>query len=914
MTNFLDFIADQIINEAHSFDDIKIILPSNRASLFLRNKLVQKIKKPVISPEIISISDFIDELSGLNKIENTSVIFELYLIYCKTIPKNEQQQFDEFLGWASILINDFILIDSYLVDTTALFSSMISAQEINEWAKLDDSDSSTKKNIEFWKNIPMLYSSLTSSLLKDGIGTIGMRFREAINHLELYMSENDKYHYFIGFNMLNKAESTIIQEFISQKKAKVFWDLDHEFYEDKKHSAGKFIRSYYKNWKCLRNKKPEGFSSNFKKDKIFNIIETSNKISQAKYVGQIINQWKSNHNLTNKGIVLGDDKILQPVLSGINSEIDSWNVTMGLSILNSPSVSILDMIFEMHIRTKGGKYFYEDVLSILNDAIVKNQLKKENKNLNNLIKDLEKSNVTLFPHQKLYTNKNSFQYILFRPVASFSDLLKKLDTLINFLHNENYDVKEDSSVLKEFNLIKKVILNLLSYTDQIKNTPLKTLFSIYKDSIKEQKLNFSGDPNSGLQIMSLPETRLIDFDSVLVTNVNEGILPKGRLNDSFLPFDVKRHFELPTFIEQDAKYAYQFYRLIQGAQNVYLLYSISEKGLGGSEKSRFIYQLEHFKKPNHKINFIKVKTIFNSKNSLFKVNKSEEVLDVLKSIVKKGLSPSALTKFMINPLEFYYHRVLKIKEYKELFPVIEAKDKGNVVHETLEAIYQPFLLKKIIASDYETMISRLPSLLNEKYILIYGGNPNRKGHNYLIYEELKKQCNEFLLTEKLLVEKGNSLKIISLEKKIEYDFDCKGLSFPIKIIGTIDRIDEWNGQLRIADYKTGSVKTDKLKFLSNFSFEGLENNKYLDYSPLFQLLLYSYIYFKQNSFEAIKTGIIPIKTPKDYFYPVTISSDKENKNKDLLFTETFNQFENELITVIKNLFDENIPFVANDPE
>ena len=230
MANFLDFIADEIINEDHSFDHIKIISPSNRASLFLRNKLVQKIKKPVISPEIISISEFIDELSELNKIENTYVIFELYLIYCKTIPKNEQQQFDEFMGWALILINDFNLIDSYLVDTSALFSSMISAQEIKQWAQLDKSDSSTKNTFEFWKNIPLLYSSLTRSLLKDGVGTIGMQFRQAVNNLELYMSENDKIHYFIGFNMLNKAESTIIQEFISHKKAKIFWDLDHEFY------------------------------------------------------------------------------------------------------------------------------------------------------------------------------------------------------------------------------------------------------------------------------------------------------------------------------------------------------------------------------------------------------------------------------------------------------------------------------------------------------------------------------------------------------------------------------------------------------------------------------------------------------------------------------------------------------------
>tara|TARA_B110000881_G_scaffold34262_1_gene26652 strand:- start:334 stop:3072 length:2739 start_codon:yes stop_codon:yes gene_type:complete len=912
MINFLDFVADNIIDENHDFQNIKIILPSNRASLFLRNKLIQKIKKPVISPEIISISEFISELSGINRVENTSVVFELYLIYSKIILKKNQQNFDEFMGWAPVLINDFNLMDSYLVDSKALFSSMVSAQEIKEWAQLDNSDSSTIKNSDFWKNIPALYSSLNNKFIKDGVGTSGMQFREAIKHLELYLSQNKKFHYFIGFNMLNTAESNIIQEFISQKKGKVFWDLDKEFYNDKKHSAGKFIRSYYKEWKCLRNKNPEGLSSNFKKDKVFNVIETSNKISQAKYVGQIINDWKPSDVISKKGIILGDDKILPAVLSGINLDTSHWNVTMGLAINNSSSVSILDMIFEMHINTIEGNYFYEDVFSILNDSIVKNKFKKEKINFNKLINDLEESNYTYFPIQKLYSNKTSFQYIVFRPVASSSDLLQKLQFLIKHLEEGNHFIKQEGSFnLEEFNIIKKVITKLLNYADQIKNIPLKVLFLLYKEAIKEQKLNFSGDSSSDIQIMSLPETRLIDFDSVIITNVNEGVLPKGKSNDSFFPFDVKKHFQLPTFLEQDAKYAYQFYRLIQNASNVYLLYSLSDKGLGGSEKSRFIYQLEHFKKSNHQLNLMKVKSSFKN-NSQFKVDKSKEVIEILKSIVKKGLSPSAITSFMINPLQFYYQRVLKIRELGKLFPVIEPRDKGNVVHETLEAIYKPFVSKELVVRNYDSMIKKLPVVLDEKYKLIYGGNPERKGHNYLIYEELKKQCEEFLLTERLLIEKGNKLKILSLEKKIEYDLDFKELLFPVKIIGTIDRVDEWNGKLRISDYKTGSVKKNKLKFSSNFTFEGLESQKSLENSSLFQLLLYSYVYSKQNSHEGIKTGIIPIKTPKDYFYPVTISSDKENK--DLLLINTFNQFEKELIAVIKKLFNENIAFIANDSE
>ena len=911
MINFLDFVADNIINDNYDFQDIKIILPSNRSSLFLRNKLIQKIKKPSISPEIISISEFINDLSGINRIENTSVVFELYLIYCKITSKSDQQNFDEFMGWAPVLINDFNLIDSYLVDSNAIFSTMLSTQEIKDWAQSNNPDSPTTSTKNFWKNIPELYSSLNNKFIKDGIGTTGMQFREAIKHLELYLSQNKKFHYFIGFNMLNTTESNIIQEFISQKKGKVFWDLDKELYNDKKHSAGKFIRSYYKEWKCLRNQTPEGLSSNFKKSKIFNFIETSNKISQAKYVGKIINDWKSKDVNGKKGVVLGDDKILPAVLSGINLDTSHWNVTMGLSINNSSLVSILDMIFEMHINTIQENYFYEDVFSILNDSIVKNQFKKEKINFNILIKSLEKSNYTSFPTHKLYSSETSFQYILFKPISSCSDLLQKLKLLIKYLEERSQLIEDDNYYLNELNLIQKVIKKLLNYTDQIKNIPLKVLFLLYKEAIKEQKINFFGDTSSDIQIMSLPETKLIDFDSVIITNVNEGILPKGKSNDSFLPFDVKKYFQLPTFLEQDAKYAYQFYRLIQNSNNIYLLYSLSDKGLGGSEKSRFIYQLEYFKKSNHILNFIKLKSSFKN-NSQFKVDKSKEVIEILKSIVKKGLSPSAITSFMINPLQFYYQRILKIREFGKLLPEIEPRDKGNVVHETLEEIYKPYISKEIEVGNYDLMIKELPAVLDKKYKLIYGGDPNRKGHNYLIYEELKKQCKEFLVMEKSLIKKGNKLKILSLEKKIEYDLNFKELPFPIKIIGTIDRVDEWNGQLRILDYKTGSVKAEKLKFFQNFSFHELDNKKSMEFSPLFQLLLYSYVYFNQNSYKPIIAGIIPIKTPKDYLLPVTLSNDKESDHQ--LSKDSFDQFETELKRVIEKLFDKNKPFVAGDSE
>jgi len=298
---------------------------------------------------------------------------------------------------------------------------------------------------------------------------------------------------------------------------------------------------------------------------------------------------------------------------------------------------------------------------------------------------------------------------------------------------------------------------------------------------------------------------------------------------------------------------------------------------------------------------------------MLEIKKTTKMVDLIKAKVKEGISPSTLSKFLIDPMSFYFDYVLGIEDEKEHSNIVEAKDKGNIAHETLKELYDPYVSKYINKNDYKEILDRLPIVLNKKFNKFYGGNLERTGYNYLIYEEIKKQCKEFLLLEKGLIHKGNILKIIALEEEIKYNLHIEGLPSKTKLYGFIDRIDEWNGQIRISDYKTGTVKKDKLKFFSDFAFDHSNNKKNSDYRSLFQLLVYSYVYFKQNSLtHKIKAGIMPLKTPKDYFYPITIS--KEKNNNDFLLNENFIHFEKELLTIFTNLFDEKLPFFADDSE
>ena len=263
MKSFLDEVAQEIISSKYSFEQIKIIVPSRRATLFLKNALAAQIDQPQFAPEIISIESFVEELSGLEKIAHINLLYEFYEIYQKHTPEKEQDGFDAFLGWASIVLADFNEMDAHLVDTKVFFEYQASLHEMQEWAQEDSSTPLIKNHLNFWKRLPLLYERLNDQLYNQQKGMLGMLFREAVANLEHYTQGTEKQHFFVGFNALNKSESQIIQEFVSQEAGSVIWDIDRCYFEDGIHSAGKFIRKHYEEWSFLRGEEKPTFKDNF---------------------------------------------------------------------------------------------------------------------------------------------------------------------------------------------------------------------------------------------------------------------------------------------------------------------------------------------------------------------------------------------------------------------------------------------------------------------------------------------------------------------------------------------------------------------------------------------------------------------------------------------------------------------------
>ena len=905
MKSFLDEIAEEVINSKHPFESIKVVVPSRRASLFLKNALARQIQKPAFAPDIVSIENFVEELSTLKKVVPVDLIFEFYAAYKEVSDQKNRDSFDQFLGWASVILSDFNEMDAHLVDVKTFFDFQFSLQEMTTWTKNKDQSNIIQNHLEFWRIMPSLYEGLNQRLQQKQQGTLGLIFREAVANLEFYISQTVKHHYFVGFNALNESEAQIIQEFISNNKGTVHWDIDQYFFQDKVHAAGKFIRKYHQDWKSLRSQ-PSSFQNHYTDPKKIELIGVSKNVAQAKYAAQLAVQLATDYPDEKTAVVLGNESLLTPALSAIDGNALSWNVTMGYPLKETPTSDFFELFFQLHLNAKKGLFLYKNLKSLSSTPWFLSLLKFNDLNIEEHLKDIESKNLYRFSQNILYRSNNvqAIDHCLFAPAGVIVDFILRLiyicDFFIEFLE---YSQEADANLHLAYFQKFKALFNQLEAMHQkhafIESLPL--LLLVFRALVKGEKIDFLGEPLQGIQFMGLLETRLLDFENLVITNLNEDILPSGKNNHSFLPFDLRKKFNLPTFLENDAIYTYHFYRLLQRAKRVYLLYNTQSDGLNSGEMSRFLYQLKYQRQPAHQVEEKHLVLNYLTPNDFDHfIEKTENIQQQLRAIAEKGFSPSSLSLYMRNPLEFYYKRVLKIKEKNTMESTINHMDKGNLVHEVVEQLYLPYQDQILTPADFKQMKERLIPLMEERYQSIYHGTQHRTGRNHIIFEVLKKSILDFLAIEKKYIEEGNRIKILHLEHQFEQSIQVPGIDFPVKLIGVVDRIDLFNDTLRIIDYKTSKIQPKQLKLPHWGAF-----NEQTDYAYLFQILLYSYVQKPiLSKYQKSTAGIISFRNLPQYFMPFNC----ENTQNHALNKENLDRFETTLYNIISEIFDPNVNF------
>ncbi|MBD3582118.1 PD-(D/E)XK nuclease family protein [Flavobacterium selenitireducens] len=914
--DFLDKLAQKILEVTQgNLTNATVILPNRRAKVFLIEALRKQIGATAFAPSIISIEDFIQDVASVRSIDNVELLFAFYEIYLSVTDKDEQQNFELFANWAKVLLQDFNEIDRYLLDPYKVLNYLKAIEDIKHWSlDLEKRTVLIENYLKFWNKLPEYYAALTEYLSTKGVGYQGFIYREAVKNLEHFTSSSpDAFYIFAGFNALNAAEEVIIQHLLSLGMAKVYWDIDTVFLKDEQQDAGLFIRRFKSDWKYYNSHPFEWIAQDFAQHKNIQVIGTPKSIGQAKIAGKILEERIANDpngRLDRTAVVLGEENLLVPLLYALPATVGALNITMGYSAKNNPAQILVAKLFRMHVNAMSRNaanyvFYYKDVLDVLMHPLVEPYA-----NGQATVAFINRNNYSFITHARLSDRAGEtsklFELLFEKwdggPLAALSNISEILLSIKSRLGRDNQEEKVAKAFLYS---VFKVVNQLISYyTKNSVTDSLETLHAIYKQVIELAEVSFEGEPLEGLQIMGVLESRVLDFDTVIVTSMNEGNFPAGKSSNSFIPYDVKREFGLPTFKEKDAIYTYHFYHLLQRAKNVYLLYNTESEGLDAGERSRFITQLEVEKQPNHDIRF-------ETRNAFvpliayepIKIPKSELVMARLSEIANNGFSPSSLTSYIRNPADFYFKRILRISEIDEVEETIALNTLGTIIHATLENLYRPLIGKIIIERDIDNCFKLLDAEVMKQFKEVYKEGEIKKGRNLLAFEVAKRNVANFLKMERESIRDGDEISIIALEETYQRWLEHPKLPQPVLIKGNVDRVEIRNGKVRIVDYKTGKVEARDVKLKD---WNGLTTEIKTD--KIIQVLAYAFMFAERSQGREIEVGIVSFKNLKSGF--LRFEFEGEDKERISVITEQiFSEYTNQLAGLLAEILDPEIDFV-----
>jgi RecB family exonuclease len=865
MKPFLKSVAEFIYsNFPEELRSLVVIFPNKRARIFFNKYLSEIAEKPIFSPQYYTISEYMQELSGSLIADQLTLLFELYEVYTSVRQTNES--FDDFLFYCEMLLADFDDIDKYLVNAEMLFTNLADLKDIDKyfdyldelqlqairqfWETFNSSKDSDEK-IKFgnlWKVLFRIYAEFNRRLDEKGICYEGKAYKKSILELEQKEISGSKVA-FVGFNALNLCERKLFERMQKLGKGLYFWDYD-EYYIRKldSHEAGFFLKRLTKQFPL-----PLGFSFDSyveDPDKKINILNIPSVTGQAKALSQAIGllpeNWKEKP--VNTAIALAEEGLLLPVLNSMPSTVEEVNISMGYPIKETQVYSLtgilLDLLRNKRIHKDGTESFYHsDVTRLLKHALLNSGYAAEN---DDLILEINRSNLVFINNRKL-ENLDALPQNVFKSGITTINFIAYLIEILEQLPGFYVENATESQIVEHeaaFRIITQLrrIDDILSQTQV--NYSYKSLLRLVGKVLQGTTVPFTGEPLSGLQVMGILETRTLDFENLIVLSMNEGIFPKSGNVPSFIPYTLRKGFELPTIEHQDAIFGYYFYRLFHRAQNIVLIYSSSVQDMKSGEPSRFIQQLKYEKAFNPVEQTLSYK-IFPLQKRKVEVHRTKEALNILmERYLAKGnrvLSPSAINTYLNCQLRFYFNYVAGIPEPDTIIEEVEANVFGSILHKTIERLYHSLGDGLVTVQKLEELNNKKVYIQNE-LVRAFGEeylSPGKEfpdvseieiaGKNILVKEVIQKYIHNIIGYDMKIA----PFRIIDLEKKLSTTFELDS-GVKINVGGIIDRLDQKEGYIRIIDYKTGKLKNNFPSVNELFYDEALKRN-----DAAFQLFLYS---------------------------------------------------------------------------
>jgi peptide methionine sulfoxide reductase MsrA len=910
VNSFLGNVVQKLKVQQPNWENICFVLPNRRAQIFLQKELTGALEGPLILPQSFSIDDFVVAISMLKPATDLEQQQALYQSYCKLIDKSEKpNSFETFLGWSTPLLKDLNTIDQYLVDRKDFFSYMSSLNEIRAWGQ--SQDKMIQDYTAFWKRLPAIYKQFLQRLEESGQTTPGMCYRMSTELLESFIQHNSKTQFvFCGFNALSPSEIFIVRELLSQERAQVFWDIDKQMLNDELHQAGGFIRKYISSWPEYKQQPFDQAHKFFHAPKEIEVTEVQQQVGQAKEIGSLLAKMDTKQDWSKTAIVLADESLLMPLLYALPPSIEKLNITMGLPLDQHPIAIFINALLKMALRQTVKGFYYSDLESVLSLPETRAIFTSSASSLDTVLEQAKKDH-------RSYVDTAFIKSIVPKAASAMADTIFMMNRtpdqwvedmleLLPFF----YDVQQSQPIKQAYSLAVEKLLVLLCQIKELvaalnQAFSFSLLRNLYCQLSSAQKLNFVGTPLEGLQILGVLETRAIDFESVFMSGVNEGVLPGQNEQGSWIPYEVKKSFGLPTQDEQDAIFTYHFYRLMYRASNVKLFYNGTTDGIQIGEPSRFIAQWS-FDRPeahnwkNHTQNVPFVAP----PNSHKSIPKTAAVIEKLIELAKSGFSPSGLNVFLKDGYAFYKRYLLGLREEDELETFFSHKTYGMLVHKALEALYTPKIGKKLTQADSKEMIDRVDAVVDE--VVKHDYPQNISGKNVLALAAIKRNIQNLIVQEQADISMGNEIEIIALEQKLSITQVVPGIDVPVKFKGTIDRVDKYKGDIRVLDYKTGRTQDLGIMEWTDLVYDP-------ELSQARQLLLYTILWNKHNPEQpAARAGIIGLKDYKKGVHYVGEKVSPRGKVSQILELSQMEKSETVFNQLVQALFDPNEPF--SEPE
>lgn len=917
---------------------LAFVFPNRRTGLFFQKYLSEVADTPLFSPTILTINDLFIQLSGKQSADRISMLFILYDIYIRQSGSTET--FDEFLYWGEMLLNDFDDIDKYMANARMLFSNVTDLREIeNDFDFLSDEQIAAIRSfwssfyprgdtpnqqqfLAVWQVLYDLYEEFRATLAAEGKGYEGMIFREVVESMERGESPDLPYEQivFVGLNALSVSEERFLAQLQKREIADFYWDYVSDKVTDPDNKASYFVSRNLKSFPSSMKLPPEE-----KVKTEIEVIGIPSGIGQAKHVYTLLSDWckeaeMSSEEALRTAVILPDEHLLIPVLNAIPEQIRRINVTMGYPLAGTPVASLIEYILALQKNVRyidrNPLFYFRDVLPVLNHRYI---LSTSPEIISSLVKEITENNKIYISHTEL--EKTPLLEILFTPVTgveAFSDYLIKVLEELNKVMSALSDEEEEDAPQRTNDLEQEFIFHYFTTVNRMKEVmkdariemKIDTFFRLLKRVTDTITIPFHGEPLSGLQIMGVLETRALDFDRLIILSMNEGIFPQRKAANSFIPYNLRRGFGLPTYEHQDSVWAYHFYRLIERASHVSLLYDTRSNGLQTGEVSRFVHQLHyHYEVPMR--DKLVVYNVSSSKTPPLAVPKREDImrrLDAYRKGGSKAISASAINTYLDCPLKFYFSVVEGIREEEEVNETIESDVFGSILHKVMEELYKPFQ-GKMVTVDLLKAIRKDTALLTGAIARAFASEffktevvRSLTGQNYLIGEMIRKYV------EKILERDGKLTPFVYIEseRKINGLISLSDHS-EIRLKGFIDRVDEVLDAIRIIDYKSGSGTTTFSSIESLFNKEEKDRAK-----AVMQVFMYCWMYahFTENKGKTIQPGIYYVRSLfSDPFDPSVyhrIERGKSEKVED--FSGYAQAFEEGLRGCLDEIFNPEIPF------